>query len=113
VVAGVASECDESEGKGNCSPLAELRDGDAGCHCCGSSGIFKTMLIFAGTFTKKGLSCGLSIVGTGVAGVPRVATSKYSAIQLSEIGCHLQEQFGAGSSSSSWISGTIGRAVTL
>jgi len=53
----------ESEGKGNCSPSAELRDGDAG-HCrCGSTGILKTMLTFVGEFMNKGLSDGLSIVG--------------------------------------------------
>lgn len=38
---------------------------------------------------------------------------KYSAIRLSKIWCCLQEPFEVGSSSSSWISGTVERAVVL
>lgn len=101
-------ECDESERGGNSSPSAELGDGDAGC-CCGSSEIFKT-LILADALTKKGLSGELSIAGAVVTGVPRATTFKYSAGQISKIKCYLPFE---GEPSSSRISGTIGRAVAL
>jgi hypothetical protein len=73
------------------------------------------MLLFAGAFTKKGLSGGLRIVGPAVAGMPHATTYKYSAIQLSKIKCCLQEsfKFETGRLSSSWISGTVERAAAL